>query len=406
MKQSQQPITDAAHPNGPREELCPQNRPYGLLAVLCALLLCTAPSIAQSKDDTQTRLDQLQSQIKALRVEVDHTRGERDNARQQLRNIEKRIGTLLREQHQTQQQQSRSQQQLKALKQQQKQSQQHLTHQQAQLKQLIRLRHQQGQQGQLKLLLNQQDINSLGRNSQYLQYFNTAQLETMASIDSELLNLQQLQQRGEIQQQQLDQTARQLEQQQKQLDEERLQRRQLLGSINQQLQSKEARLRKLLEDAKQLEQLLQRIAKEAQKRAQKSTQFAKLRGKLPWPAKGKLSAKFGQSRNLGKLTWEGVVISAPMGNNVRAVADGEVVFSDWLRGYGLLLIVDHGQGYLTLYGHNQSLNKQVGDRVKQSEVIASIGNSGGNSEPGLYFEIRKKGNPVNPKRWCRGSSPG
>jgi len=375
-------------------------------SMVCALLLGISPAFAQSDSNTQARLDRLHSQIKELRQDVDQTREQRDSRRQQLRSVEKRIGALHLEQRKSQQQQTQLQQKLQQLKQQQKLSEQLLNQQQEQLKQLSRLRHQQGQQGLLKLLLSQQDISSLGRNSQYLQYFNTAQLEILTSLNDELQNLQQLQQQGEEHQKQLDQGAQQLQQQQQQLDKEQQQRKQVLSGVSQQLKNKEARLRQLLEDAKHLEQLLQRIAKETKKRTLKSKKFTQLKGKLPWPAKGKLSAKFGQSRNLGELTWEGVLISAPMGNNVRAVAEGEVVFSDWLRGYGLLLIVDHGQGYLTLYGHNQSLNKQVGDRVKQSEVIASIGNSGGNSEPGLYFEVRKKGNPVNPKHWCRGSHPG
>ncbi len=373
---------------------------------MLALLLLIPQAAPLQADDSEQRLKALQSQIKALRQDVDQTREQRDKERQALRHIEKRIGELHSQLQKTQQQQQTLHQQLKALGSQQQASQKRLQQHRDTLIELARLRHRQGEQGQLKLLLNQQDISTLGRNSLYLEYFNQAQLETINDLDSELKTLQQLEQQTQQQQDHLTQVEHRLNQQQTELADEQQQRQQLLSKANRQLRSQESQLRQLLEDAKQLEQVVQQISRENSKRRTKAASFSQQRGKLPWPAKGKLAASFGQSRHLGKLTWEGVVISAPMGNNVRAVADGEVVFADWLRGYGLLLIVDHGQDYLTLYGHNQSLNKQVGEQVKQNEVIAAIGNSGGNDKPGLYFEIRQKGKPVNPKRWCRGSRPG
>lgn len=374
-----------------------------MLAIVTLLLLL--PISASSNSDNQNRLKQIQNQIKELRQEVDQARSARNTAQKKLSHIEKRIGSLHQDLRKTKQQQKVEQKKLTSVQKQQTASRARLTDHQVTLKELITLRHQQGEQGQLKLLLNLQDISKLGRNSSYLRYFNAAQVETIGALNSELANLQELEQQGHERQQQLKQTEQQLNKQQRQLNQEQQQRKQLLANINKQLQSKESQLRQLLEDAKALEQLVQHIEEQSKKIAKPTVKFSSLRGKLPWPAKGRLSASFGQSRNLGELTWEGVVISAPQGNNVRAVASGEVVFSDWLRGYGLLLIIDHGQGYLTLYGQNQSLNKQVGDRVLQSEVIASIGNSGGNSKPGLYFELRKQGKPINPKRWYRNSSP-
>ncbi len=376
-----------------------------MFVLVCATLL-TLSSASANPTDEQSRLKQIQAEIKTLRHQVDQTRETRNTTQKRLSEIEKRIGSLHRELGKTQQQQKAAQQQIDQLSQQQTASKMRSNQHKATLEALIRLRHQQGEQGQLKLLLKQQEISALGRNSHYLRYFNAAQIEAINGLNSELKSLQTLEQGVREQQQQLKESEQQLYQQQQQMKQQQQQRKQLLNTINAQLQNKESRLHQLLEDAKALGQLVQNIKEQSQQRLTRKTKFSTLRGKLPWPAKGTLSARVGQSRHLGKMTWEGVVIRAPLGNNVRAVADGEVVFSDWLRGYGLLLILDHGQGYLTLYGQNQSLNRQVGDQVKQNEVIAAIGNSGGNSESGLYFELRKQGNPVNPQRWCRGSRPG
>jgi septal ring factor EnvC (AmiA/AmiB activator) len=130
--------------------------------------------------------------------------------------------------------------------------------------------------------------------------------------------------------------------------------------------------------------------------------FSSLKGQLPWPVKGRLTNKFGSARAEGaESIWDGVLINAGEGTEIRAVTSGKVVFSDWLRGYGLLIIIDHGKGYMTLYAFNQSLYRQVGEWVDVGEVIASVGQSGGRSHSGLYFGIRNKGKPVDPLEWCR-----
>jgi septal ring factor EnvC (AmiA/AmiB activator) len=130
--------------------------------------------------------------------------------------------------------------------------------------------------------------------------------------------------------------------------------------------------------------------------------FRALKGRMPWPAKGSLAGRFGMEKR-GGLLWDGVLISAPEGREVKAVHHGRVAFADWLRGFGLLLIIDHGDGYMSLYGHNQSLFKEAGDWVEQGEPVALVGNSGGRLDTGVYFGIRYQGRPVNPKHWCKKS---
>ena len=130
------------------------------------------------------------------------------------------------------------------------------------------------------------------------------------------------------------------------------------------------------------------------------TPFNQLRGKLNWPVKGDLKNRFGSLRKGGKLRWQGVRIAADSGNDVEAVSPGRVIFADWFRNMGLLIIIDHGNGFMSLYGHNERLLKKAGDWVSAREVIAKVGDTGGQQEPNLYFEIRRGGNPVNPALWC------
>jgi septal ring factor EnvC (AmiA/AmiB activator) len=127
--------------------------------------------------------------------------------------------------------------------------------------------------------------------------------------------------------------------------------------------------------------------------------FAKTRGRLEWPTDGRIMQRFGQSRADGRLRWDGVLLAAGAGEDVRAVHHGRVVYADWLQGMGLLVIIEHGNGYLSLYGHNQDVIAEIGEWVTPGAVIAHVGDSGGRAIPGLYFEIRKDGKPVDPDGW-------
>ncbi len=128
--------------------------------------------------------------------------------------------------------------------------------------------------------------------------------------------------------------------------------------------------------------------------------FVAQKGKLPWPATGSFLSKFGQSKNQGDLKWNGVLIKADFGAPIKVVSHGRVAFSDWLQGFGFITIIDHGDGYMSLYGNSESLLKQTGDWVSAGDVIATAGDSGGQPQSGVYFEIRSRGKPVNPAKWC------
>ena len=165
----------------------------------------------------------------------------------------------------------------------------------------------------------------------------------------------------------------------------------------------DAKLKSADEDRHHLEKLLQEVVRITGKMQMPASNhpFNKLKGQLPWPTSGKVLHNFGSQRVANKVRWQGVLISAPEGNPVFAVHQGRVVFADYLRGQGLLLIIDHGSGFMSLYAHNQSLFKNLGDWVNAGEQVASVGQSGGQSNSALYFELRYKGEPTDPRPWLK-----
>jgi septal ring factor EnvC (AmiA/AmiB activator) len=176
----------------------------------------------------------------------------------------------------------------------------------------------------------------------------------------------------------------------------------LLAALEREIGAKDRRLKALVEDEARLQRVLatlRRALADLPRGFDAEKPFPTQRGHLPWPASGSVKAAFGARRGVGELKWNGILIAAPEGRAVHAVHRGRVAFADWLRGFGLLMIVDHGDGYMSLYGHNQHLLKEVGEWVEAGEAVASVGASGGRAESGLYFEIRHDGRPVDPVRW-------
>jgi len=280
----------------------------------------------------------------------------------------------------------------------------------------IRAAYAMGQQEKLKLLLNQQDPALSSRMMVYFNYINKERLEKLADIEAAVQRLDQLDKQKQTETGLLEQDLERKKSEQAALDETRKQRNELLVQIGNDFSSSEQQLSQLQESQIRLKSLMDSLpiteeelavdaeqAKELSSSMENSSElkndFPTLKGKLPWPVKGRLAQKFGSPRTEG--TWDGVLIDAGEGMEIKAVTGGKVVYAEWLRGYGLLTIIDHGQGYMTLYAFNQSLYKQMGDSVEAGDVIASVGQSGGRSQAGLYFGIRKKGVPIDPLEWCR-----
>ena len=355
--------------------------------------------------DSADRLQQLRQQIHDLRSELDSDRQRQQSLQSRLRNTEKRIGktaALLRELDQQIRQQKRE---LKTLQKKQKGLRGDLRQHRLALARQLRAAYATGQQEYLKILLNQQDPAAVARTLTYYNYYNRARLKKMQIITTSLTELTTLEKKIQQQTRQLERNRTERVNEKQQLEHSRRERSQLLASLKKDMRGKDQRLSQLLEDEKRLQRLLKRIAERPLKgplELGEGKPFSQLRGKLIWPTAGRITARFGSRRKVGKLRWQGVRISAREGTGVRAISHGQVAFSDWLRGFGLLTIIDHGDGYMSLYGGNQSLYKEVGDWVEAGEVVAAVGNSGGNEKHALYFEIRHNGKPINPLKWCRG----
>ena len=256
----------------------------------------------------------------------------------------------------------------------------------------------------MKLLFSQQDPQSLQRSLVYYQYFSNARVDLINDVQHNIDKILETEQLIQQARKDLEQSQQVLNQQKKELKQDRGKRKSIIASLDKQLKQQGGSLSRLEDEAKQLQELIKSIEEifvDAPESEISQRAFAELKGKLAWPVKGKLHRLFGRNKPLSNLRWQGVMIEAPDGQHVRAIFHGRIAFADWLRGMGNLIIIDHGNSYLSLYGHNEALFKTAGEWVEAGEVIGSIGSSGGQKNPGLYFEIRRKGKPQNPTKWCK-----
>jgi len=239
----------------------------------------------------------------------------------------------------------------------------------------------------------------------YFGYFSRARLAQIDDIRGTLLELENLQQSIEEKTRTLMTLQARQTAESEQLQKKKHARKDILARLTEELKNQGGELKRLKSDEHQLQELvysLQELLSDIPADVSSDKPFKQLKGKLRWPTRGRLNQRFGAQRGNTGLTWQGVMIAAPEGGSVRAVSQGRVAFADWMRGFGLLLIIDHGDGYMSLYGHNQALYKEVGEWVDSGEVVATLGTSGGQSESALYFELRHKGRPINPLGWCAG----
>ena len=258
------------------------------------------------------------------------------------------------------------------------------------------------QQQYLKVLLNQEDPDALARMLVYYDYFNEARASQINQYNEVLTELEQVSADLNLTVQALASNHQALQDERSALASAQHQKKLSLQALRHQIRSTGTEISKLEGDRDHLEKLLTHIVNQLTEMPERfdGTPFASMRGQLVLPVVGNVLATFGKKRNAGKLRWEGLLIEADEGQPVYAVHHGRVVFSDWLRGFGLLLIISHGEGYMSLYGHNQALYLDTGDWVSAGDLIATVGDSGGQTKPGLYFEIRIKGKPSDPQQWC------
>jgi murein hydrolase activator len=358
-----------------------------------------------SAEASEEQLAMLKQRIEKLETWLTSAKGEQSNLSKELRTSERKIGRLASQLKTLEKGRKSTQSGIKKLRQQRNTLQAQSDLQATQIGEQIRAAHGIGHSEYLKILLNLEQPAELARTLRYYDYFNRArakQIEQYAAtarqikeketqINEQLLNLQRSQQA--------------LQEQRLSLQDNKQQRHAVLLRLQSDISNKDQQLHKMLGDQQRLETLLNAV-KEAIADLDlptATTPIQQLKGQLRWPTRGKIVRSFGSRDTVSNQRWNGVLIHANEGSQVHAIHYGRVVFADWLRGFGLLLIIDHGDGYMSLYGHNQSLFKQTGDWVRGNETISSVGDSGGQKNNALYFEIRRDGKPQNPKTWMLAS---
>ncbi|MFB4392532.1 MULTISPECIES: peptidoglycan DD-metalloendopeptidase family protein [unclassified Pseudomonas] len=424
--------------------------------ILLALSCLFAPAFADERAQTQQQLDATRQDIAELKKMLGKLQEEKSSVQKDLKTTETDIGNLEKQVEALQQELKKTEGELERLDHEKKKLQSARVEQQRLIAIQARSAYQNnGREEYLKLLLNQQNPEKFARTLTYYDYLSKARMEQLRAFNETLRQLAGVEQDIASQQAQLLAQRGNLDSRRQALEAERSKRQQVLAKLNgdlkdrdQKLQAREQDQAELTQVLKTIEETLARQAREAEEARQKALlaqqeaekrreqealaaretpeeapkkarttlgpmvssdganyggAFSAARGKLPWPVNGRLLARFGDARgDDARAKWDGVMISASAGTQVRAVHGGRVVFADWLRGAGLLVILDHGNGYLSLYGHNQRLLKNAGDIVKAGEAISTVGDSGGQESAGLYFAIRQQGRPSDPSQWCRG----
>ncbi len=257
-----------------------------------------------------------------------------------------------------------------------------------------------GSQERIKLLLNQQDPAGLGRQLKYFEYLSAYRAGNIERVNEQLTALAELRSEAEVEANKLVRLADQQAAELAALETAQNRRRELLASLNTRLAEEGSAIERLAAQEQDLARLVAELSSILSDYPITSEEpFSELKGRLTWPVAGDVIHNYGEPRATGQLKWNGVVVAAPRGREVRSVYHGRVVFADWLAGMGLLVIVDHGEGYLTLYGYNETLLKSAGDWVAPGDVLATVGDSGGQPVAGLYFEVRQGTRPVNPRTW-------
>jgi septal ring factor EnvC (AmiA/AmiB activator) len=381
-------------------------------AILLAIASLLGPSPASAQNDeaqrvaqeaqTKQKLDSVRAEIKKIVDAQKEATAQKDAAVAALRDQDLKVAAAAKELRSLDQKLAGQQDKLQQLETQRDALNVKLAAQRETLAALLRSAYVVGRGEELKLLLAQEDVAKIGRMLEYFHYFERARVEQIQALLKDLDALAQVHKAIDEETAQLTATRAQRVDEARQLDAERAQRAQVLVDLDKQLKDDQARLAALGQDEKELGDLLAKLRDvfaDIPKQLAGAEPFASLRGRLNWPLRGRVVAGFGARS--GERVSSGIVIAAADGAEVHAVSHGRVVFADWMRGFGLLLIVDHGDGYLSLYGYNETLLKDVGDWVSANETVATSGSTGGQKVPGAYFELRAQGKPVDPRTWFK-----
>ena len=348
----------------------------------------------------ERELEDVRGRISALKQSMDASAAERDRLTAELQEAEVAISEQRMRLKEIERQQRHAIEKKKELDTDLALREAHLDEESTALAAQVRAAYMSGSQEKIRLLLNQRDPATLGRLMAYYRYLNDYRAENIESVIAEIRKLDALKGQIAAEEARLGELARTRYTELTHLNQSQEERGALLASLRQKIDSEGQEVGRLAAQEKDLTRLIAELSSILSDYPISSEEpFSAHKGKLTWPVAGTLLHDFGQPRLGGTIKWNGVVLAAPRGREVRAVYHGRVAFADWLAGMGLLVIVDHGDGYMTLYGYNETLLKNTGDWVAPGDVIATVGDSGGQSRAALYFELRRGRQPVNPRQW-------
>lgn len=366
---------------------------------ICLFLACLLSSPSWSDTDQRKRLQQVQKDIGALQKQLARTSSARDKLALELQDSELALVRVQEEIDRLEIALASQGKELLQLEARAAELEKLQRQQSAVIQQEVVAAYRLGTEEPVKMLLNQQNPDLVARQLRYYQYFLDARANKLNQYRSTMATLNEVKAAVADKRSQLLDNRNQLEAQQQELREGQHRRRQLLAAMEQQLGSEKERLDALQQQRRELEEVIAALERAIRElNAPANTPFARSKGKMVRPADGKVVKAFG-ARRAANLNWLGWLVSTRAGAPVRTIHHGRVVFSDYLRGQGLLIIIDHGDGYLSLYAHNQNLLRETGDWVQAGDTIANAGNSGGLEESALYFEIRHNGKPLDPSVW-------
>jgi len=373
-------------------------------------LLCSSASASEN----QKTLETLRQHIKSIRNELAAQEEIKKTATDALQETEQSISVIRRKQAELKSEQQKLDQELQRLTSEYRQTKNELTAQQDQLNVLFYQQYTRNQHNDLLALFNLKDSSQSMRDRYYLQQLALARSDHINAVQSSLGKLRTLAETIHQQKTAIDSIQEEFATQSKKLKLAKQKHIATLDQASREIRQQHNQIKLLEQDEKRIARLLTKIsaALEREKNdgiiynnrlptsTDTSTNFKSLKGRLSLPVQGKLTNRFGHPRT-GKLTWKGLFISTSVGSDVKAIAGGRIVFSDWLRGFGNLMIIEHNQGYMSLYGNNEVLLKRIGDTVNSGDTIALVGSSGGNPDPGLYFELRHNGKAFDPLTWIK-----
>ncbi len=371
---------------------------------IAALLLLTAMATHAQQEDLsrikESELEAVRQRISDLKKSMDESAAERDRLTGELQDIEVAIAEQRTRIKEIEQQQAYTANKKAALDRELADREASLDEESRALAAQVRAAYMSGSQEKIRLLLNQRDPATLGRLMAYYRYLNDYRAENIEAVIAQIRELEALRARIAAEEARLAQLGKDRYAELTRLNQSQENRTTLLARLRQKIADEGKEVERLAQQEEDLVRLIAELSTILSDYPISSEEpFSSHKGRLTWPVAGTLLHDFGQPRAGGQIKWNGVVLGTQRGQEVRAVYHGRVAFADWLAGMGLLVIVDHGENYLTLYGYNETLLKKAGDWVAPGDVIATVGDSGGQAQVGLYFELRRGTRPVNPRQW-------